>query len=435
MTTVVGILNKRGVAIAADSAVTRNRPERDIKCTKNGNKMIRLSEAVPVSVMLTGNGDFLDTPWELIIRQYRTIRGKEEHATVKAAAEDFMRFIADSECFWTEPDAVNYNLVRTIANIFRKAVKEMMTDQNERKEDGSLKRPSAFVKTFTKNCKELQRDALEYGRCPHFEDYTLEEFQNTAAEAVDYYFSRHSAEDNDRIEKAKTYPKAVLDTLRPVIMETAKVLVGTRNTGSMSAILVFTGYGSEQEYPSLVAAAVCEGVDRRVNYHIQDKDVIEISDKRPVAICPFAQDDVIEALLNGVGNDWKKKADNEFRRSLFVRFHSTEEVSGFKLDKYAATLETEDMVSEFKRSTASVIKKNRREWEKALEKYDLRSMAELAECFVDLTGFQRILTFDQEGVGGPVDLAVISRADGFQWLSRKSWYLRHNGNKYGNFGI
>ena len=82
-----------------------------------------------------------------------------------------------------------------------------------------------------------------------------------------------------------------------------------------------------------------------------------------------------------------------------------------------------------------MIRKNRREWEKALDQYDLRSMAELAECLVDLTGFQRILTFEQEGVGGPVDLAVISKSDGFQWLSRKSWYLRHNGNRYGNFGI
>ena len=106
MTTVVGILNKKGVAIAADSAVTRNRRERDSKCTKNGNKMIRLCEAVPISVMLTGNNEFLDVPWEIIIRQYRTRRGKEKHPTVKAAAEDFMRFVADNATFWTESGPV-----------------------------------------------------------------------------------------------------------------------------------------------------------------------------------------------------------------------------------------------------------------------------------------------------------------------------------------
>lgn len=435
MTTVVGILNKKGVAIAADSAVTRNRRERDSKCTKNGNKMIRLCEAVPISVMLTGNNEFLDIPWEIIIRQYRTRRGQEKHPTVKAAAEDFMRFVADNATFWTESVPIRSNIVRIVGNIFRKAVDEMMTDQNERKADGRLRRPAAFVKAFTKNCKELQRDALDYGRCPQFEDYTLEEFCNTASGVVDSYLSRYSFEDNPALEIEKAYPRQVLDALRPIIMETAKVLIGTRNTGHACAILVFTGYGCEQEYPSLVAAAVCEGIDRRVNYNIQKKDVIEISDKRPVAICPYAQDDVIEALLNGVGKEWKARTDSEFKRSLSIRFHSTYEVPGYKLNRYAASLPTDDLKSDFKRSTANLIRKNRREWEKALDQYDLRSIAELAECLVDLTGFQRILTFEQEGVGGPVDLAVISKSDGFQWLSRKSWYLRHNGNRYGNFGI
>ena len=55
MTSVVGILNKHGVAIAADSAVTRQRRKdgsRLQKFTKNGNKMVRLCEAVPVAVMI-----------------------------------------------------------------------------------------------------------------------------------------------------------------------------------------------------------------------------------------------------------------------------------------------------------------------------------------------------------------------------------------------
>ena len=435
MTTVVGILNKKGVAIAADSAVTRTPVRGESKYTKNGNKMIRLCEAVPISVMLTGNNEFLGTPWEVIIRQYRTRRGKEKHPTVKAAAEDFMRFVADNGAFWTEAAHVKENVRRVIGNILKEAIGEMVMGENERKDDGSLKRPAAFIKAFTKNCKELQRNAKEYGCSPQFEDYTLDEFCKTASAIVDGYLSRYSFEDNPALEKEKAYPQAVLDALKPIVMETAKVLIGTRNTCPESAILVFTGYGHDQEFPSLVAAAVCEGIDNRVDYNIQDKDVIEISDKRPVAICPFAQDDVIEALLNGVNKDWKFNSDNEFKWSLYPRFHSTDEVPGYKMNRYAASLATDDLKSDFKRSTANLIRKNRREWEKALDQYDLRSMAELAECLVDLTGFQRILTFEQEGVGGPVDLAVISKSDGFQWLSRKSWYLRHNGNRYGNFGI
>lgn len=49
-------------------------------------------------------------------------------------------------------------------------------------------------------------------------------------------------------------------------------------------------------------------------------------------------------------------------------------------------------------------------------------MAALAESLIDLTGFQRILNFDPEEVGGLIDVAVISKNDGFTWISRKSWY-------------
>ena len=81
-------------------------------------------------------------------------------------------------------------------------------------------------------------------------------------------------------------------------------------------------------------------------------------------------------------------------------------------------------------------KKNQQEWEEQLENYDLKAMAVLAESLIDLTGFQRILTFQQEGVGGPVDVAVITKNDGFSWLSRKSWYHHKDVNgQYGSLGI
>ena len=98
MTAVVGLLNKKGVAIAADSAVTRTRNFNQ-KVTKNGNKMVRLSNVVPISVMLTGNGDFMRTQWDIIIRHYREHRGDIKHDTVEACMHDFFRYIADHGLF------------------------------------------------------------------------------------------------------------------------------------------------------------------------------------------------------------------------------------------------------------------------------------------------------------------------------------------------
>ena len=67
--------------------------------------------------------------------------------------------------------------------------------------------------------------------------------------------------------------------------------------------------------------------------------------------------------------------------------------------------------------------------------YDLQEMAELARNLVNTTELHQKMTFQKESVGGLIDLAIISKADGFQWLNRKSWYEPSRGGQYGKFGI
>ena len=75
------------------------------------------------------------------------------------------------------------------------------------------------------------------------------------------------------------------------------------------------------------------------------------------------------------------------------------------------------------------------QWLEVIKKYNLRDMAALAENLIKATELHRKITFQQENVGGLVDLALITRNDGFQWLNRKSWYEPSRGGQYGKFGI
>src|SRR5271155_371522 len=50
-------------------------------------------------------------------------------------------------------------------------------------------------------------------------------------------------------------------------------------------------------------------------------------------------------------------------------------------------------------------------------------LAEVAESLVSLTSFKRRVTINSaETVGGPVDVAVISKGDGFIWIKRKHYF-------------
>lgn len=77
-----------------------------------------------------------------------------------------------------------------------------------------------------------------------------------------------------------------------------------------------------------------------------------------------------------------------------------------------------------------------KQWLNTLCDYDLQDMAQLAENLIAMTSLERHMTFSEEGVGGPIDLAIITKNNGFTWLSRKSWYHHVDvGGRYGKFGV
>jgi hypothetical protein len=49
-------------------------------------------------------------------------------------------------------------------------------------------------------------------------------------------------------------------------------------------------------------------------------------------------------------------------------------------------------------------------------------LAAMAESLVNLTSFKRKVTKERETVGGPIDVAVISKGDGFVWIKRKHYF-------------
>jgi hypothetical protein len=49
-------------------------------------------------------------------------------------------------------------------------------------------------------------------------------------------------------------------------------------------------------------------------------------------------------------------------------------------------------------------------------------LAAMAESLVNLTSFKRRVSIDPETVGGQIDVAVISKGDGFIWIKRKHYF-------------
>jgi len=51
-------------------------------------------------------------------------------------------------------------------------------------------------------------------------------------------------------------------------------------------------------------------------------------------------------------------------------------------------------------------------------------LAAMAESLVNVTSMKRKVSLQAETVGGPVDVAVISKREGFVWIKKKQYFAR-----------
>ena len=96
MTAIVGVLNKHAVAIAADSAVTLGGGR---KVMNGANKLFALSKYHPVAIAIYGNAEFIGTPWEIIIKEYRKQLKDKSFPTLRMYVDDFQRFLKRRKYF------------------------------------------------------------------------------------------------------------------------------------------------------------------------------------------------------------------------------------------------------------------------------------------------------------------------------------------------
>ena len=72
MTAEVAILNKLGIALAADSAVTISEGDDSKKVFNTADKLFELSKSQPIACMVFSNLQFMHTPLQVLIKEFRS---------------------------------------------------------------------------------------------------------------------------------------------------------------------------------------------------------------------------------------------------------------------------------------------------------------------------------------------------------------------------
>ena len=187
--------------------------------------------------------------------------------------------------------------------------------------------------------------------------------------------------------------------------------------------LVFAGYGDDDIYPATVSTKVADVFDKKVRFFTEDEK--KINENNRGVIMPFAQRDVIDTIITGMSPDMNKTLSRTFNNFLKGYNDYLINLIKEKEPKLAKNLETlgTDICKQFVDEIEKVMQVKHIEptvnTVSILSKEDL---AEMAESLIYLTYLKRRISSDEESVGGPVDVAIISKGDGFIWIKRKHYF-------------
>jgi hypothetical protein len=146
------------------------------------------------------------------------------------------------------------------------------------------------------------------------------------------------------------------------------------------------------------------------------------------AVLPFAQRDVADSFLQGIDGhniDLLQRYVSLVLHRLIRTFSEAVGTENPKKSELISNLEaaaTSAMESLAEKIQEHLNLKHLAPLLQTVAVLPKEELAILAEALVNLTSIKRKISLDVETVGGPTDVAVISKGDGFIWIRRKHYF-------------
>lgn len=407
MTAEVAIANATAVALAADSAVTIGGQ----KIYNSALKVFSLSKVAPVGVMIYGNAQLLDVPWEVLIKTFRETLGNRTLPSLSDYAQQFIIYVSEHTEFFPATSQSHW-MDSNVRGYYQLIREQFLKDIQARFEEADRDIPNTeLLDAFSGKVDEHRKLLSD----KNFADNLDKKFESQ-------FRKRHAA-------KLKTIRDEVFEQLpiTPALsrkLNDIAVFLHSRKvySNNLSGV-VLAGYGDKEIYPRIISYDVEGIVDDTLKYALNESKSGEIRGGSDCNIIPFAQDDMVATFMNGVSpeilNFLSSYLTEAFKRLPEVfSFDGMTEVQKRTAEKASAEVLDgffENLQSHLRDSHISPVLN----MVTVLPKDEL---AEMAESLVNLTAFKRRMTDSFETVGGPIDVAIISKGDGLVWVKRKHYF-------------
>lgn len=421
MTSEVVVMNRLAVALAADSASTV-RAANSQKIWNSANKLFALSKCHPVGVMVYNDASILGVPWETIIKTYRAQLGKTGFNTLEEYGRNFFAFLNGNALLFPAEAQIKY-FVRQfdglLAELRKKANKQyvdaiLAQDQNPDE--------SAF---FSEVVNSEFATWLGYG-----------DLETCAAHTEDALLAELDAILGERIN-AFSNGIVISDDVRTSLKRLAVLLITKEEFGDDYTGVVFAGFGNDEHFPVLQYFKVGGVI---LNFlKCSEATVEKVSDDTPSVVTPFAQSQMVDTFMEGINPSLKNALIRSFM-GLAVQLPETvldavTDLDDAQKEHWKTQAVAHSQVAIRKMLDKLTEYRYHRHWapvHAALIHLPKDELAHVAEALVNLNSFQKRVSMEDETVGGPIDVAVISKGDGLIWIRRKHYFSRELNEHYFN---
>jgi hypothetical protein len=185
---------------------------------------------------------------------------------------------------------------------------------------------------------------------------------------------------------------------------------------------VFAGYEEKDYFPRLIQYS-CYGVllGRLLCIETHKDDTL-ISHQNISGIRPIAQSDMVNTFIYGASMDALVEIDEIFVKALdeFTSALAAAGIIGTGVDMYK---QKEDAKNRFTdKTTEHLSEVHSRPLRQVIGMLSIPELAELAETLISIESLKERVTRPTESVSGPIDVAVITKSDGFIWIKRKHYF-------------
>jgi len=395
------LLNKHGIALAADSALTVGDREAIFNST---NKMFRLGKNNPIGIVVYGNLELMGTPIDIIIDHYshHLESNNIKYPKTKGYLDGLIQFLIDNQDKFKFKDNEKNFMVDYIDEFISK-LKKLIKDEIE------------ILETQEKIREQIDFDGEVYNRT--YKVYKSIVSSNTSSST--FSLSQDFKHKNFDLfsEKIKEFDQKIHELF---IKDFYELLIESLNKEMNYAMgFAIAGYGEDEVYPSVYHISLSGVIDNQVRYRIKNDYVVDNISTRWIEV--LAQDDVIETYIDGISPKIKRSIVENFVSSMMNKIEDEDIDFLAQKQKRLIMEKIIDASIDFETKLNAQVKNN---WAPIFQSISASPMLDLisfAENMVNLTSLKRKFALDENNmtVGGPVDVACITKFDGFSWVKKK----------------